>query len=477
MTATQPPSDPAQLSATELVALYRKGELSPVEVTKAALARIERYNGVVNAWCHLDPDGALASARASEARWHAGAPKGLVDGVPVGIKDNVLVAGMPARFGSRLTAPDPQSIDAPAVARLREAGAVLLGKTAMPEYGWKATSDSPLTGLTRNPWDISMTTGGSSAGAVAASVLGMGALHLGTDGGGSIRIPAGFTGCFGLKPTRARVPAFPASPLGTLAHAGPLTRTVADAALMLSVIATPDARDPYAWISPAPDFREGLDAGVRGLRIAHSPRLGYASRVHPEVERAVAAAARTLESLGAAVEEADPDIGGDPIATWNTFWWPAMHYQLQAYGDRWRELSDPGLVAAASRSHAVSVAGHLRAQLQRVELHNAFARFHERYDLLITPTLPLPAFEVGELVPPSGEWGNQWCDWSPFSYPFNLTTQPAASVPCGLTTAGLPIGLQIVGAIGADALVLRAARAFEAAQPFPTLDAPRTPQT
>ena len=186
----------------------------------------------------------------------AGAPKGLADGVPLGVKDNIAVAGMPSRFGSKLTSTDPQTFDAPAVARLKEHGAVVLGKTAMPEYGWKATSDSPLTGFTRNPWDTRMTTGGSSAGAVAATVLGMGAMHLGTDGGGSIRIPAAFTGCFGLKPTRARVPAFPTSPLGTIAHHGPLTRTVADAALAMSVIAAPDTRDVYGWISPAPDFRE-----------------------------------------------------------------------------------------------------------------------------------------------------------------------------------------------------------------------------
>jgi len=467
------PSDPALVSATALIALYHKKALSPVEATRAALARIERYGSEINAWCHLDPDGAIASARASEARWQAGAPMGLVDGVPLGVKDNIPVAGMPARFGSRLTSSEPQSFDAPAVARLREQGAILLGKTAMPEYGWKATSDSPLTGFTRNPWDTRMTTGGSSAGAVAASVLGMGALQLGTDGGGSIRIPAAFTGCFGIKPTRARVPAFPASPLGTLAHAGPLTRTVADAALAMTVIAAPDARDPYAWVSPPPDFRDGLDEGVRGLRMAYSPRLGYARRVHPEVESAVAAAARTFEGLGAIVEESDPDMGGDPIATWNTFWWPAMHFQLQAFGDRWRELSDPELIAAVAQSHAVSVFDHLRAQLQRAHLHNVFVRFHEQYDLLLTPALPLPAFEVGELVPRSGKWGTAWSDWSPFSYPFNLTTQPAASVPCGLTKAGLPIGLQVVGPIGGDALVLRACRAFEIAAPFPTLDAPR----
>jgi aspartyl-tRNA(Asn)/glutamyl-tRNA(Gln) amidotransferase subunit A len=466
-------SDPGLLSATELVALYHRKALSPVEATKATLARIERYGAQVNAYCHLDPDGGLAAARASEARWMAGAPAGLVDGVPIGVKDNILVAGMPARFGSRLTSSDPQAIDAPAVARLREQGAVVLGKTAMPEYGWKATSDSPLTGLTRNPWDVRMTTGGSSAGAVAACVLGMGALHLGTDGGGSIRIPAAFTGCFGVKPTRARVPAFPTSPLGTIAHHGPITRTVADAALAMAAIAAPDARDVYAWVSQPPDFRVGLDDGVRGLRVAFSPRLGFAPQVHPEIENAVATAARTFESLGAKVEEADPDIGGDPIDTWNTFWWPAMLYQLKAFGDRSRDLSDPALLSAAAQSHAVSVSGFIRVQLERARLHNVFVRFHEQYDLLLTPSLPLPAFEVGELVPPSGEWGTAWCNWAPFSYLFNLTTQPAASVPCGLTKTGLPIGLQIVGPVGADALVLRAARAFEAAVPFPTLDAPR----
>jgi Asp-tRNA(Asn)/Glu-tRNA(Gln) amidotransferase A subunit family amidase len=245
-------SDPALLSATELVALYRKKALSPVEATKATLARIERHNAAVNAYCHLDADGALAAALSAEARWAKGEPKG-PSTAPLGVKDNVPVVGMPSRAGSRLTSNDPQAIDAPAVARMREQGAVILGKTCLPEYGWKATSDSPLTGLTRNPWDTRMTTGGSSAGAVAASVLGMGALQLGTDGGGSIRIPAGFTGCFGHKATRARVPAFPTSPLGTLAHIGPLTRTVADAALVMSIISAPDARDPYARITPAPD--------------------------------------------------------------------------------------------------------------------------------------------------------------------------------------------------------------------------------
>jgi len=344
----------------------------------------------------------------------------------------------------------------------------------MPEYGWKATSDSPLTGITRNPWNTAMTTGGSSAGAVASTVLGMGAIHLGTDGGGSIRIPAAFTGCYGLKPTRARVPTFPASPLGTLAHHGPLTRTVADAALAMTVIAAPDARDVYGWISPAPDYRAGLDDGVRGLRVAYSPTLGgIARRVDPEVARLATAAAKAFADLGALVEEADPDLGADPIDAWNAFWWPGMALQLQAFGDRAKELSDPGLVAEAALGPNTTAIEHLRAQLRRAELHNVFARFHERFDLLLTPTMPLNAFEAGHVLPPAGGWGRTWTDWAPFSYAFNLTQQPAASIPCGLTAAGLPVGLQIVGPIGADALVLRASRAFEAAHPFPKLDAPR----
>jgi aspartyl-tRNA(Asn)/glutamyl-tRNA(Gln) amidotransferase subunit A len=239
------------------------------------------------------------------------------------------------------------------------------------------------------------------------------------------------------------------------------------------MISAPDARDIYGWPTPAPDFSRGLDSGVRGLRIAYSPTLGFARRVHPEVEVAVASTVRVLEDLGAHVEEATPALGGDPIETWNTLWWPAMHFQLQAFGDRWRTLSDPALIEAADRSRSVTVSDHLKAQLHRAQLYNVMAKFHETYALLLTPALPLPAFEVGDLVPKSGEWGSTWCNWAPFSYPFNLTTQPGASVPCGLTEAGLPIGVQIIGPAGADDLVLRASRALEAAMPFATLDAPR----
>jgi aspartyl-tRNA(Asn)/glutamyl-tRNA(Gln) amidotransferase subunit A len=460
-------------SVAELLSRYRRKDLSPVEAVRAALDRIDRHNATVNAYCHVDADGALKSARESEARWMAGTPCGIADGVPVGVKDNVLVAGMPARFGSRLTPADPAMHDAPAVARLREHGAILLGKTTMPEFGWKAVSDSPLTGVTRNPWDTRKTPGGSSGGAVAAVVLGMGDLHVGTDGGGSIRIPASFTGCYGIKPTRGRVPAWPASPLGTLAHVGPLTRCVADAALALTIMAAPDTRDVHAWSSPAPDFRIGLDEGVRGLKIAYSPRLGYARRVDPEVAAAIADAVRVFEDFGAHVEEADPDIGGDPSAVWAALWWSSAASILDAYGERSRALADPGLVAGAALGRKTSAVDYIRAQLKRAELHNAFARFFAGHDLLLTPTMPLAAFDAGHVMPPEGGWGEAWMDWSPFTYPFNLTQQPAASIPCGMTCAGLPIGLQIVGAIGADALVLRASRAFESVQPFFALAAPR----
>ena len=465
--------DLAYLPVRDVIAAYRRKTTSPVEVVKAVLDRIERYNGIVNAYCHLDAETVLRHARESEARWAKGEPKGALDGVPVGIKDNILVAGMPARFGSRLTANAPATTDAPSVARLRENGALILGKTAMPEFGWKPVGDSPLTGITRNPWDTRKTPGGSSSGGAAAVVLGMGSIQIGTDGGGSIRIPAAFTGCYGIKPTRARVPAWPPSPLGTLGHVGSLTQNVADAALVMSVIAASDSRDVYSWIAPGDDFQSGLEAGVRDLRIAYSPRLGYAKRVDPEVESAVAKAAQSFGELGATIEQADPELGGDPASIWSTLWWACAATTLQPFGERVRTEADPELVKRARQGLETSAVDAIEMQMKRAEVSAAFARFFERYDLLVTPALPLPAFEAGHFVPPSGDWGREWIDWAPFSYPFNLTQQPAASIPCGLTQAGLPIGLQIVGAVGRDALVLRASRAFETARPYALIREPR----
>ena len=366
--------------------------------------------------------GRAASARESEARWMAGAPPGLLDGIPVGIKDNLLVAGMPARFGSRLTSDAPSAEDAPAVARLREQGAIVIGKTTMPEFGWKAVTDSPLTGVTRNPWDTRKTPGGSSGGAVAAVVLGMGNVHLGTDGGGSIRIPAAFGGSYGIKPTRARVPAWPAAPLGTLAHVGCLTRSVADAALALDrhgrartcAMSTPGPR-------PRPTSAPASTTASPACKVAYSPRLGYAARVEPEIATAVdgcggrVRGARRPRRRSRSRSRRRPDRGLDHVV---------VVIGRGAVAGLWRARARarrPGPRCGRSAGARTSAIDYIRAQLERAELHGACARFFERYDLLLTPTMPLAAFEAGHLMPPSGDWGEAWTDWCPFSYPFNLT--------------------------------------------------------
>ena len=460
------------LTATDLVRLYRRRELSPVEVVGDALSRIERFNPIVNAFILVDRDGALSDARESERRWAKNAPQGLVDGVPATVKDNIWAKGWPTRKGSAITDTNPAPEDAPAVARLREHGAIFLGKTTMPEFGWIGVCHSPLTGITRNPWKLDRTTGGSSGGAVAAAILNLGQLHLGTDGAGSLRIPSAFTGTFALKASFGRVPAYPASPFTVLAHTGPIARTVTDNALMLSIIAQPDARDMTAWNTPAPDFRIGLDEGVRGLRIAWSPRLGYVKKIRPEVEAATAKAAQRFAELGAIVEEADPGFP-EPLGMIRTIWNAVSSSIVDAVPEAARAKMDPDFVRLAADGRRTTTAEYLAAYQARAELANAMMRFHARYDLLLTPQMPLPAIEVGHVTPPEGGWGDEWIGWSPYTYPFNLTQQPAASVPCGFTADGLPIALQIVGPIRGDMQVLRAARAFEGVEPFKTLSEPR----
>jgi len=381
----------------------------------------------------------------------------------VTIKDLLLMRGFPTLRGSPLVEPEQDwSEDAPATARLREAGAVILGKTTTPEFGWKALGDSPLTGITRNPWDLSRTAGGSSAGAAAACAAGVGALHVGSDGAGSIRIPSAFTGVFGLKPSFGRVPAYPASPMGLLSHVGPMTRTVADAALMLTVLSRPDHRDPYALPPTDQDYLDGLEGGVRGWRIAYSPSLGYA-KVDPEIAGSVAEAAKQFEALGAIVEEIDA-IFDSPRDALFTLWAAGAAKLLAGFPADRRGMIDPGLAATAAEGERISAVGYLGADLVRTSLGLQMAEFHRKYDLLLTPMMPVPALPVGQdLNDPATE--RHWIDWSPLSYPFNMTRQPAASIPCGLAHAGLPVGLQIVGPLYGDERVLRAARAFEMTQP------------
>jgi aspartyl-tRNA(Asn)/glutamyl-tRNA(Gln) amidotransferase subunit A len=460
------------LTAAELLRLYRRRELSPVEVTRDQLDRIEKFQPIINAFVIIDRAGALEAAKASEARWQKGEPRGLADGIGATVKDNVWLKGFPSRRGSVTSSDAPMKEDAPAVARLRESGAVILGKTTLPEFGWIGACHSPLTGITRNPWKLDRTTGGSSGGAAAAALLNLGHLHIGTDGAGSIRIPAAFTGVFGIKPTYGRVAAYPASPFSILAHLGPLTRTVTDAALMLSVISGADQRDMTAWNTPAPDFRVGLDDGVRGLRIAWSPRLGYVKKLDPEVEAAAAKAAQVFADLGAIVEETDPGFA-EPYAMIMAIWGGVSATIVDAIPDKERAKLDASFATMAEGGRGVSLADYLAAVTARQDLAIAMERFHDKYDLLLTPQMPIPALEAGRVTPADGSYGDNWINWSPYTYPFNLTQQPAASVPCGLTSDGLPIGLQIVGPSRHDHRVLRAARALESARPFQFIDAPR----
>ena len=455
--------DITTLSATELLGRYRRRELSPVEVTRAVLARIEARDATTNAYCLVRGEEALEAARASERRWQAGEPEGRLDGVPVSVKDLLLTSGWPTLRGSRtIEAAGPWDADAPAVARLREHRAVLLGKTTTPEFGWKGVTDSPLTGVTGNPWDPARTAGGSSGGSAAAVASGLGPLSVGTDGGGSIRIPACFCGIVGLKPTHGRVPVYPPSTFGTLSGVGPMARTVADAALLLDVLSAPDYRDPLALDRPGP-VGEGILPPVSGLRVAYSPALGYAT-VDPEVAAAVRGAVTALESAGARVTLADPGFA-DPIDAFRVLWYAGAAQLVSDIPPGRRALIDSGLAEVAAAGRRYSALDYLQALRERSALGIALGAFHQAYDLLVTPAEPIVAFEAGAEVP-VGSASPRWMSWTPFTYPFNMTHQPAASVPCGFSAAGLPIGVQVVGPRHADARVLSACAAIEAALPW-----------
>ncbi|MGL4976290.1 MAG: amidase, partial [Bosea sp. (in: a-proteobacteria)] len=465
-------SDISSLSANDLRKAYARGDLSPVEVAENVLMRAKTCEPAVNAFVLFNEEGAQNAAKASQKRWRKGKALGPLDGVPVTIKDNLNMIGLPCRRGSAQSSDAPCTEDAPAVARMKEAGAVIIGKTTMPEFGWKGAADSPLTGATRNPWDIATGTGGSSSGAAAAAALNLGCIHVGTDAAGSVRIPAAFTGVFSFMASYGRVPAHPVSTMGFLAHVGPLTRTVRDAALALNALAQPDLRDMTAMVTTPPDFTKGLNSGVKGLRIGWSPKLGQDIKVDPEIARLTVKAAKVFGELGAHVEEVDPGFA-DPIDLLRTLWSAGAALALKPFNAAQRKKMDPRLVAMAVAGEGVSGAAYVDALLyRRNALAQVMVKFHAKYDLLLTPTLPLPAFEAGRDTPADGSYGDDWTAWTPFTYPFNITEQPAASVPCGLTKAGLPAGLQIVGAFGNDLTVLRAARAYERVCPFATIDTP-----
>ena len=454
----------AFMALTDLVAGFEAGELSPVDAVTTAYRRIDRFEADLNAFCHLlDEGAALEAARAAERRWAAGAPSGPLDGVPITVKDALLATGWATLRGSKLSDPDtPDAEDSPAVARAREAGAIVIGKTTMPEFGWKGVTDCPLSGITRSPWNLAMTPGGSSGGSAAALAAGIGNAAIGTDAGGSVRIPGSFSGLVAIKASYGRIANYPPSAAGSLGHIGPMTRTVADAALMLNVMARPDARDPATLPHDGRDFRAGLDGGVAGLRVAYSPTLGY-GRVDAEVAALVAGAIEALAGLGADVETVEAPFG-DPSACFRVHFFAGIAHALRDLAPEQRGLIDPGLLPILEQARAIGRTEYMEAIDRRVAFSRAAKRFFETFDVLATPTLAVPPFAAGTLSP-DGYNRENWMEWSPFTYPFNLTGQPAITVPCGFTEAGLPVGLQIAGQYHDEATVLRAARAFEAARP------------
>nr|WP_239496209.1 amidase [Salinicola peritrichatus] len=464
-------TDLGNLDAGRLEQLFQRGEASPLEATRAALDRIERFNDAVNAYVFVDREGAESAARASTRRWGQGEPLSPIDGIPVSMKDLAEVAGMPVRSGSLTTSNARCEHDCPPARMLREAGAILLGKTNTPEFGWKAVTDNKVFGATCNPWDTRLTPGGSSGGAAAAAALNMGVLHQGGDSGGSVRIPAAFTGVFGFKPTYGWTPQWPPATEPTLSHLGPITRSVEDAVRMLNVIGRYDYRDPYAVRGQPEDWGADLDQGLHGLRIAYSPTLGYAE-VDEQIAARVREAARDLERLGAEVVEVHPGFES-PLEIFQKLWFTASLDLCQQTSDEQRELLDPGLLANARTAERWSALDLFRALTRRAELTGRLEHFNQDYHLLMTPSVAIEPFEVGHEVPP-GSGMRDWEEWAPFSYPFNLSQQPAASVPCGFTERGLPVGFQLAGGKHDDVRVLRACHAYMQAHPprFPSAPDP-----
>lgn len=461
------------LSAIELAAAIRRKKISPVEVVDAVLARIERLNPTLNAYCTVTAESARREAKAAErALMRRSAKLGFLHGVPFSIKDLVITKGVRTTWGTKLYADHVPEEDAPVVERLKAAGGILVGKTNTPMFGWIGATHNLLFGLTRSPWNLDRTPGGSSGGAGAAVAAGMGPLAIGTDGGGSIRIPASFSGIFGLKPSYGRVPTYPFSGAWSLSHAGPMTRTVADAALMLNVIAGPDERDQYSLPPSGVDYVKALKGALKGLRVAWSPTLGFARVVDPEVLAVSAAAARRFREFGCRVEAVDPGFP-DPSQAWRAIFCGGIATRLAPYLRDRRTDIDPGLVRIIEEALAWPPTKYVQAWFDRLTFWGSVRKFFARYDLLLTPTVACAPFKIG-LDNPTEIAGVPIRDyeWIPFTMPFNMTGQPAASVPCGFTREGLPVGLQIVGRRFDDGGVLRAAAAFEKVRPWPATRPP-----
>lgn len=464
-------TDLARLTAIQLLDGYRRKKFTPSDVTEVVIAALRRIQPTLNVLVTDMFESARESAQAASEAWARGEPDGPLCGVPVSVKDLIYLAGVRGCAGSPVLKDFVPPVDAAAVERIRRAGAVITGKTTTCEFGYKLTADSPISGITRNPWDRARTSGGSSGGAAAALAAGAGPLALGTDAVGSIRIPASFCGVFGLKPTFGLVPRSPgfAPPSwGSLAHTGPMARSVADAALLLGVIAGHDARDGASL--PVMPQRYAAPVGrLEGLRIAFSPDWGWAS-VDPAVRGAVKQAADRLADLGAEVMARDPGLPDDIL---ETVLKPIGYTEQATAAGMTRDesqftLSERDFGAVVARGRRYSGVDYMTAAHRRAGLRESFRKLFTEVDLLVTPTVAVTAFEAGTLGVETvdGKQVDRHLGWSPFSWPINLAGLPAASVPCGFDAGGLPIGFQIVAPWLGEAAILRAAAAYEAAHPW-----------
>jgi Asp-tRNA(Asn)/Glu-tRNA(Gln) amidotransferase A subunit family amidase len=457
-------ADNAYVSAEEIRDRIVRREVSATEVMAETLSRMEALEPVLNAFVTPTPEQAMEAARAADRSLAEGREPGPLHGVPISVKDLINVGGVRTTFGSRTMADNVVRDDAPSVERARAAGACVIGKTTTTEFGCKGGGgDSPLSGITRNAWDTSKTPGGSSAGAATSVAAGVTPFALGTDGGGSIRIPASLCGVFGIKAQFGRVPVFPTSATPTLSHVGPIARTVRDAALLLGVISGFDDRDPASVSGPVPDYLAACEAPVEGMRVAWSPTLGYARPV-PGVVEITEQAVRTLESVGCSVDLVE-EVMDDPVDLWIAEFYAGAGTRLKDALRNSRELLDPAVADVLDGALGGTLEEYYAKVFARYELREKVRQFFEPYDLLVTPTLPVPAFGAGVNVPPELSERNV-VSWVYYTYPFNLTGNPAASIPCGFTGEALPVGLQLVAKTNREVDLLRAGAAFEAAQPW-----------
>jgi aspartyl-tRNA(Asn)/glutamyl-tRNA(Gln) amidotransferase subunit A len=454
------------LGVSELITLYRAKEVSPVEVARTVLARIERIDPLVNAMMRVTPEHALEAAKRSEAVFLKGETPRLLEGVPVTIKDLQHTKGVQTDFASAVMQGTIPDVDAPCVTRLLDAGGMMMGKTtSAAEWGWKGVSQAPISGITHNPWGKGLNAGASSSGAGVAAACGYGPLHQGGDGAGSIRMPAHFSGVYGFKPTHGRVPNWPMSNNDLATHIGPLTRSVEDAALMTQAMAGPHVWDYTSLEAPPENYASKLRADMKGKRIGYTRDLGHA-RVDPEVAAAVDKAVLAFEEMGAIVEEVTPAWGklGPELVR---FFWPVTFTARLSSLPEFESRMDPGFVAMIKYAAGFTAPQFMEMRTRRFAYVQAIHEFMEQYDFLLSPAVSVAAFPADKLQPahwPQHPW--DWLMWAEFSYPFNWSGSPAASVPCGFTPAGLPVGLQIVGKRFDDLGVLQASAAFEAARPW-----------